>query len=285
MGTLSRNDDKSPTSIRVPESSLHKGDELWQNVLMMENEVTKRSEAAIPATNIAENRHIPVIGHTSVDPDSSQQSKKMKLSHASDTAIAMTGGPILRLRGGGADAKRKEARKRKFGQSQLQEPSIKSPEQQSGGESAEIADKSTLEQPPEKKKKKHNTQLAVKTDDDGRAESEVVEADAGKGAENTDGGEAADAETAAGKPQRFIVFIGTHSRPSSLLAPSHTPSRQPPLHSNNRIHNHALLQSATHLRPPPHAQRNGQIERFCVPGIQRLRSDEDLFEVVSSFEF
>lgn len=242
---------------------------------------------AISAPISSEGISSPTTGLPKLEP-SSQQSKRRKLRHSSEAASDMTVEPILRLRGGGADAKRKEVRKRKFGQTQPQVSSTQSAGRQSGTEVVETEDSKKSEQQPKKKQKKHKKALAAQNDDDVKPDPETPATEEGEDLENAEVAEAADAETAAAsKPQRFIVFIGTQSPPLPLItnqSPLIPSRRKPPLHSHNSQHNSALLQSATHLCPPPHAQRNKPLKRVRLSRVQRLRSDEDLLEIISSFQ-
>lgn len=100
----------------------------------------------------------------------------------------------LRLRGGGADAKRKEARKRKFGHLPTQESHDNEPTRTATGEhNAE----------PPVKKQKRKSESDPERPLPAPAEARDVE-------DEQNGAQAPETKTSE-KPQRFIIFIGMHS--------------------------------------------------------------------------
>lgn len=140
--------------------------------------------------------------------------------------------PTLHLRGGGADTKRKEARKRKFAtQPAPATRSTQNASEQAGSKGAETADPSPPAAQPSKKRKRtpknEDEPSATNGDDDSKGAPPVPAADDEAEATPSDGDAmpaAADAETAEAKSQRFIVFIG-----SPLPSPSPVRRYVPPL--------------------------------------------------------
>lgn len=100
--------------------------------------------------------------------------------------------PALCLRGGGADAKRKEARKRKFGHLPIQESH--------DDETTEVALGEQDAEPPVKKQKRKSK------NDPGWPKP--LPAPAGAAEEQSSA--QVPETTASQKPQRFIVFIGMY---------------------------------------------------------------------------
>lgn len=89
------------------------------------------------------------------------------------------------------------------------------------------------------------------------------------------------------KSQRFIVFIGKSSLScdsSDAGFVAYVIYRQSTLYSYERFNPTAFCQGAAAINSPQHRQGDGQVERFRVPRIRGLRSDEDVFEIVPSFE-
>ena len=103
--------------------------------------------------------------------------------------------PVLRLRGGGADAKRKEARKRKFEHLPTQGP-------HDDGATGTVIEGENAE-PPVKKQKKKLKSLSERPEPPSLAEAqEALDEQSSVQAPETRSSE---------KSQRFIVFIGMHS--------------------------------------------------------------------------
>lgn len=147
--------------------------------------------------------------------------------------------PTLRLRGGGADTKRKEARKRKFAtQPAPATRSTQNPSEQAGSKGAETADPSPPAAQPSKKRKRtqknEDEPSATNGGDDSKGATPIAAADNEAETPPGDGNAtptAADAETAEAKSQRFIVFIGSPlplppASPSGATFPSYTAGTQ-----------------------------------------------------------
>ncbi|KAI9875233.1 MAG: hypothetical protein M1830_008715, partial [Pleopsidium flavum] len=111
--------------------------------------------------------------------------------------------------------------------------------QRPGGEGTELADSGTSDH-QSKKRKKHKKELATKNSNDGKAEFEVVAADAhhdaDQDAENADVAKVGDAETAASKHQRFIVFIGNLPFTATTASITAHFSKVQPLSVRHRTH-------------------------------------------------
>ena len=125
----------------------------------------------------------------------------MSATYASPSTL-----PILQLRGGGADKKRKEARNRKFGQGT------------GGPQFRPVAEMdpqgSGLESPPTKKQRKTKPPLQP-------SDLTLV-----TGPEQVTDGERTDrhsgVQSVPFKSQRFILFVGTHGK--SFVINHHTPA-------------------------------------------------------------
>jgi len=113
--------------------------------------------------------------------------------------------PILRLRGGGADQKRKEARKRKFEQLRNDHPmaSLTGEAKTIDGPSEQQAQKRRKQAPNPSSSSEATAGPEINRADEAHAEEQLVtlpEQD-GHEAEEVNSGQPP-------KPQRFIVFIG-----------------------------------------------------------------------------
>jgi hypothetical protein len=112
--------------------------------------------------------------------------------------------PILRLRGGGADQKRKEARKRKFEQLRHEHPIA-----------SLIGEAKTIDGPSEQQAQKRRKQAPdSSSSSEAAAVPEINRADEAQAEEQSmplpepDGHEAEEGNSGPPKSQRFIVFIG-----------------------------------------------------------------------------
>ena len=180
----------------------------------------------------------------------------------------------LCLRGGGADQKRKEARKRKFAHKeddQLQtliDPGL-------GVMDALAEQRPSKKQKPElqssQPRSNDHTEQAHQTDDGAEYDSKHVSAAI---IENgPDGHEAQNGTDQPQRAQRFIVFIGISSSYLGRLSRGFDDiifSRQPTLYINYGFYNCAFQESAAQLNPSSHQQTNRPIERFCIPRICRV---------------
>jgi preprotein translocase subunit SecD len=157
--------------------------------------------------------------YPNLDQSQTQDSTKRKPNPHLDAVAAMPAEPTLRLRGGGADAKRKEARKRKFAQTEPRVSSTTNPEQQSESAGAEKTDPNVSKQQTKKRKRTHAKDPSTTNNVDSKAAPTNPEAD---DTEAPVDGAVPDAATAEAKPQRFIVFIGP-SPPSPLSLSTYIP--------------------------------------------------------------
>ena len=188
--------------------------------------------------------------HFEFSQEASRVSSMLRASNIQRTSKIEISSPILWIRGGGADQKRKEARKRKLAPHRNE---IAAP--QSAAES---------NVPPEKKSKKATS--SPRLPESITAVTEHV-SNVGK----TDQSLTFSKETS--KPQRFIVFIGTQGLSpmvSNCGITNANCNRQSAFLSNRPNDKAALCQSSPKFNTPSYTERYGKFQRICIFGIREL---------------